>query len=180
MKMIVCLGNPGKKYKKNRHNIGFIIGEFLCKKYDIRPDKQMFEAFLGQKAINSTDCMVLVPHTFMNLSGRSVVQTAKYYKIDTKDIIVLHDEIELPFGEVRVKFGGGHKGHNGLRSIIQETGTNEFWRLRFGVGRPSNSDIPVADYVLSDFTPDEQAKIEELVPESIETVIKIIEDKIKQ
>jgi PTH1 family peptidyl-tRNA hydrolase len=170
MKIIACLGNPGRKYKKTRHNIGFIIGEFLAKSLSISMKKKDFKSIFGTGKIGGQDVCIIMPQTYMNNSGFSIRQILKYYKSDETDLLVVHDEIELPFGTINFKSGGGHKGHNGLRSIVQEVGTSEFKRLRFGVGRPDNDNISVADYVLSNFQKEELFKIEESLPGIMEEV----------
>lgn len=150
MKIIACLGNPGDKYRQTRHNIGFLLGEYICSHSGIAVNRKGFSAIYGTGRMQSHDILFLFPQTFMNLSGQAVSSALSFYKEDSTSLIVIHDEIELPFGDIRKKKGGGHKGHNGLRSIIQCTGSPEFQRLRFGVGRPEKGDV--ADYVLSDFS----------------------------
>ena len=170
MKILACLGNPGRKYIKTRHNIGFIIGEFLSKEFSISINKKDFKSKFGTGKIDGMDTCILLPQTYMNSSGIAVRNVMNFYKSEKEDLMVIHDEIELSFGKVNIKSGGGHKGHNGLRSIVQEIGTSEFTRLRFGVGRPENEHISVADYVLSKFLKDELGKVEEYFPEIIELV----------
>jgi peptidyl-tRNA hydrolase, PTH1 family len=164
MKIIACLGNPGTGYRRNRHNIGFIIGEHLADALGIRIDRKAFSSKCGAKSESGEEMLILFPQTFMNHSGVAVGEALRYYRSDPGNLIVVHDEIELPFGEVRLKFGGGHKGHNGLRSIMQHLDTGDFHRIRFGVGRPDNPHLSVADYVLSDFSADEMEKITGLLP----------------
>lgn len=175
MKIIACLGNPGKKYRNNRHNIGFLLGESIARLASLAPGKKQFSAAAGTGTIAGEAVLFLFPDTFMNNSGVSVRAALDYYRESADNLIVIHDEIELPFGEVRIKFGGGHKGHNGLRSIIQHTGTADFHRIRFGVGRPPHPDMAVADYVLSDFTSDELARIDETVPGVFDELVRLIE-----
>ncbi|MBN1533705.1 MAG: aminoacyl-tRNA hydrolase [Spirochaetes bacterium] len=165
MVVISFLGNPGMKYRRNRHNIGFIIGAHLADTWGIRVSKSAFSAFCGTGQMESRDLLLMMPQTYMNQSGGPVKQALAYHRVDPSSLIVVHDEIELPFGDFRIKTGGGHKGHNGLRSIIEQLGTPDFRRLRFGVGRPDNQMLSVADYVLSDFSSDEMARIEALLPE---------------
>ena len=164
MKIIVCLGNPGKNYKKNRHNAGFMAGYWISEKYSISAKKK-FHSLCGISRIQGTEVAFLFPKTFMNKSGTAVNAALQFYNESPEDIIVIHDEIELPFGEIKIKAGGGHKGHNGIRSIVQETGSPDFHRIRIGVGRPQNSNIPVADFLLSNFSKEELKKIEELMPD---------------
>lgn len=174
MIIIACLGNPGRKYSENRHNVGFIIGEYLAKRYSISVAKKMFSSISGKGRIEEEDALILFPQTFMNTSGVAVQSAIDYYRERPENLIVVHDEIELPFGEVRIKFGGGHKGHNGIRSIIQHIDTPDFYRIRIGVGRPVNSKMKVADYLLSDFSIEELKQIEEISPVIIEKIVQII------
>jgi len=158
MKIIACLGNPGSKYRLTRHNAGFLAGEYLASVYSISVAKKGFSSVYGTGRVGKSEVLLLFPQTFMNLSGQSVQGALDYYREDAGSLIVIHDEIELPFGDIRKKSGGGHKGHNGLRSIIQCAGSSEFIRLRFGVGRPANESADIADYVLSSFSGDEQSR----------------------
>jgi len=155
MHLLIFLGNPGKKYQKNRHNIGFIAGSYLAEKHSISYNQKKFNALTGKGKIDGNDVALLFPQTYMNNSGESVSKALAFYQENIENCIVIHDEIELPFGDIRVKTGGGHKGHNGLRSIIQHCSSPDFHRIRFGVGRPDNPNIEVADHVLSNFTNDE-------------------------
>lgn len=165
MKIIAFLGNPGNQYKRNRHNVGFIVGEYFCDTHLINPGQKKFHSFTGTGSVNHSEICVLFPQTYMNNSGQAVVEAVNFYKQKAADVIIVHDEIELPFGKLAVKFGGGHKGQNGLRSITQHLGTADFARLRFGVGRPENPNISVAEYVLGNFFPEEMTRIiDELLP----------------
>lgn len=176
MIILAFLGNPGKKYCRTRHNAGFIIGEKIAESGGIRINRKNFSAETGTGIICGTDALLLFPQTFMNLSGQSVKKAMDFYRTGHNELIVVHDELELPFGEVRHKFSGGHKGHNGLRSIIAETGSADFHRIRFGIGRPDNPEMDVSDYVLSSFSPEEFGKINGLVP-AVEKIIQTIIEK---
>lgn len=165
MIIVTFLGNPGKKYRNNRHNIGFIIGDFFLRELGITANQNRFNSTMTKTSIQGTDTLMLFPGTYMNESGKAVREALKFYSQETSSLIVVHDDIELPFAEFRKKEGGGHKGQNGIRSIMQETGNGDFLRLRFGVGRPPDPRIPVADYVLSDFFKEEQEKIKEIMPQ---------------
>lgn len=167
MKLIACLGNPGKKYGKNRHNAGFIIGSALVKEFAIRTTDKLFSSISGNARMGDADTLLLFPQTYMNNSGEAVRAAMQYYREIPENLVVIHDEIELPFGDYRTKFSGGHKGHNGLRSIIQHVGTADFHRLRIGVGRPGHPEIEVADYVLSSFTEEEWRRLDEIMPQII-------------
>lgn len=161
MKIIACLGNPGKKYAGNRHNAGMIVGMAIADMYSIAVNKKEHDALTGSGSIEGYDCLFVLPQTYMNNSGIAVHKVLSFYKETPDNLIVLHDEIELQFGHVKIKFGGGHKGHNGIRSIQQHLGTPDFYRIRIGVGRPADNTL-VADYVLSDFTPEEKNHLHQL------------------
>lgn len=173
MFVVACLGNPGKKYMKNRHNIGFMLGEHLATDFRISLAAASFSSRSGRGAIRNFDVMLVLPQTYMNNSGASVRQAMDFFKVPADRLVAIHDDIELPFGECRAKFGGGHKGHNGIRSIMQEIGTSDFHRIRFGVGRPDHPDKAVADHVLSNFTAEELARIQEMAPTVVDTLVLI-------
>lgn len=175
MFILACLGNPGKKYAANRHNIGFIFGQYFAQKHGSGSARKEFSSLTGKITVSGNDGLILFPQTFINLSGSAVAEACAYYRVDQENLIVVHDELELPFGEIRVKKGGGHKGHNGLRSIMERMGAGDFHRVRFGIGRPDNPDIPVADYVLSDFTAAEKEVLVEKLSVAEDMVTGIIE-----
>ena len=149
MKLIVGLGNPGAKYARNRHNIGFMAVEQMAADHGFRPWKSKFQGSLSEGRFGSARAVLLRPETFMNKSGDSVAAAARFFKIEAEDVIVLHDELDLAPGKVKFKMGGGHAGHNGLRSIHAHLGT-DYGRVRLGIGHPGHKDR-VAGYVLSDF-----------------------------
>ncbi len=147
MKLWVGLGNPGEKYAGTRHNAG---AEILCRLHQRQyRENKKYRALLAEAEIANEKHYFMLPLTYMNLSGEAVAPFVRDKKIPLNDIIVLHDEIDLPPGEVKFKDGGGHRGHNGLRSIIALLGSNTFKRVRIGVGRPEDNHFAVADYVLS-------------------------------
>lgn len=174
MIILAFLGNPGNKYSRTRHNIGFMVGEHFASASGIKVNKKAFSAETGSGRIDGRDAILLFPQTFMNLSGQSVAKAMDFYNTRPGELIVIHDELELPFGEIKVKTGGGHKGHNGLRSIIAEAGTPDFHRIRFGIGRPVNPQMDVADHVLSNFSKEESDKLPELLPAAEELILSII------
>lgn len=161
MKLLVGLGNPGKKYTGNRHNIGFMAVEEIARAHGFAPWRSRFKGEVSDGLINSRKCLLLKPHTYMNLSGEAVREAAQFYKIELEDIIVLHDEIDLAPGKIKVKAGGGNAGHNGLKSISQHM-DNGYTRVRLGVGRPVNKG-DVANYVLRDFAKSEQDWLDDLL-----------------
>jgi PTH1 family peptidyl-tRNA hydrolase len=152
-KLIVGLGNPGSQYSWTRHNAGFMVLDRLAQLAGIAVTKKNFSGLYGDGSWQGERLFLLKPQTFMNLSGRSVAPALRFHKLSLSDLIVIHDEIDIPFGQIRLKEGGGHGGHNGLRSLMQELGGG-FLRLRVGVGRPAHGDA--ADYVLSPFAREEQ------------------------
>lgn len=148
IQLIVGLGNPGQEYEETRHNAGaWFVFDLAHNTHTTLRHENKYHGLHAQIKIHGRDCHLLIPTTFMNLSGQSVKALASYYKIPPAAVLVAHDEIDLPVGQVRLKFDGGHGGHNGLRDIIRHLNTNQFHRLRIGVGRPTHSK-EVVDYVL--------------------------------
>ncbi|MCQ2412505.1 MAG: aminoacyl-tRNA hydrolase [Sphaerochaetaceae bacterium] len=166
-KLIVFLGNPGIQYRQTRHNAGWIACDHLLKTRHITDTWQTKFHALYTKQGNT---ILLKPQTFMNVSGVSVQEAAKFYNIQNKDILVVHDDIELPFGTTKIQLGGGMGGHNGLRSIKQNLGTDQFMRLRIGVGRPP-AVMQVADYVLGRFSPLEEKQLESTLDSISESIV---------
>ena len=149
MKLLVGLGNPGARYAANRHNIGFMAIDAIAKHHRLPPWRRRFQGAAADGTIGATRALLLLPGTYMNESGRALAEAAHFYKIGLDDIVVFHDELDLPPGKVRVKVGGGVAGHNGLRSISEHIG-NDYRRVRIGIGHPGSKDL-VHPYVLSDF-----------------------------
>ena len=158
MTLFVGLGNPGSQYEKTRHNIGFMVIDKLVTDLNARDISKT--SFHG-KLYRTTNSLFLKPTTYMNLSGKSVLPVKQFFKVELDDVIVIHDDIDLPFGAVRFKRGGGHGGHNGLKSIDASL-TKEYIRVRIGVGKPEHKS-QVADYVLHDFNSDEQKVLNTLI-----------------
>lgn len=159
--LIVGLGNPGTKYEGTRHNIGFAAVERFARRHQVSLTQTKFHGRYGVGAASGHDIVLLEPQTFMNLSGQSVVPAAKFYGVEPDHLIVLHDEIDLDPGVLRIKEGGGHGGHNGLRDIIARLGSPGFKRLRLGVGRADHGNVTA--HVLGRFRPDEEATIDDLL-----------------
>ena len=167
MRLLVGLGNPGPKYERTRHNVGFRIAEEAARKLGAAlGNESRWNALVGK----ARDVAVLLPQGYMNLSGESVGQAVRFWKVAVNDILVAHDEIDLEFGRIQVKQGGGDAGHNGLRSIRQLLGTGDTVRLRFGVGRPPPQ-WEGADWVLSRFSPEEEEALKERIPVAAEAAI---------
>lgn len=154
MNFVVGLGNPGIRYRLSRHNAGFLVLDQLALRHDISIQQTLFDAQIGRGKIAGCPVLLAKPQTFMNLSGAAVGNLAGYFRIDMSAIVVLHDDLDLPFGTIRLKAGGGHAGHKGLISIIQHLGGAEFIRVRFGIGRPLRKGM-VEGYVLERFSEDE-------------------------
>jgi PTH1 family peptidyl-tRNA hydrolase len=149
IKLIVGLGNPGRQYEKTRHNAGFLFLDELADDFGSSWIKEnRFQGYITEISIAAQKIILLKPDTFMNLSGLSVGKVARYYKFSPEEILVVHDELDFLVGVVKLKKNGGHAGHNGLRDIISNLGSNDFYRLRIGIGRPQSSKT-VADFVLS-------------------------------
>lgn len=166
MKLIVGLGNPGQEYSNNRHNIGFMCLKHFSKEHKIEFDKKQADARIGRGNIEGLDVVLAKPQTYMNLSGKSVNRLMNKYKLKPEDIIVIHDDMDLPLGKVRIRMGGSSGGHKGINSIIAEVGTREFIRIKVGIGRPGKEeddrsyDRDIVDYVLSNFSHDEKKQLE--------------------
>jgi peptidyl-tRNA hydrolase, PTH1 family len=160
MLLLVGLGNPGARYAGNRHNVGFMAVQAIAKRHGIAPWRRRFQGVACEGPIGGARSLLLLPGTFMNDSGRAVAEATHFYKIPLGDVIVFHDEIDLPPGKLRVKTGGGIAGHNGLRSISEHIG-NDYRRVRIGVGHPGNKDL-VQAYVLNDFAKSERPWVEAL------------------
>lgn len=171
MIIVSCLGNPGNKYRRNRHNIGFIIGSHLASTWGIPVGKNAFSSIVGTGSVEGIDLCMMMPQTYMNNSGAAVRKVMDFYRVETSSLLVIHDDIELDFGVYKTKFGGGHKGQNGLRSIMEHLGTPDFHRFRFGVGRPDSPHLSVADHVLSDFSQEEMDTLSSLMPAITETLL---------
>jgi PTH1 family peptidyl-tRNA hydrolase len=159
LKLIVGLGNPGKKYRYNRHNVGFLAVDQFARKYRIALDIKKKKAVFGRGKCFAEEVILLKPQTFMNLSGEAVLYLASFLKVKTSDITVIADDTELPFGKIRVRRKGGSGGHNGIKSLIYSLKSEDFPRLRFGIGRPEgDSEQDLCEYVLEDFTHEELEK----------------------
>jgi PTH1 family peptidyl-tRNA hydrolase len=168
MKVVVGLGNPGSRYHATRHNVGYAIVDALAAGPDVDRFQNRFEAEIAEWRIEGEKVLLVKPQTFMNLSGRCVRQVLDYYQVETEDLFVLADDINLPLGKLRIRRKGTHGGHNGLRDIQNHLGTTEYARLRLGVGGPADDAI---DHVLGKFRPAEKPVIEDAVIRSAQAVV---------
>lgn len=155
MRILVGLGNPGVRYAGNRHNIGFMAAEAIAHRHGLPPWRRRFQGVTTEGPIGGERALLLLPGTFMNESGRAVAEAMQFYKVGAGDVVVMHDELDLPPGKLRVKTGGGNAGHNGLRSITSHIG-NDYRRVRIGIGHPGDKG-EVHNYVLNDFAKAEKA-----------------------
>lgn len=177
MWLVVGLGNPEKKYARNRHNVGFMVVDLIRERIGAPEWREKWKGVFTKGAGFEDELTLLKPMTYMNLSGESVQPATAFLKISAENVVVVHDEIDLPFADVRLKSGGGHAGHNGLRSIIERLGTPDFFRVRVGVGRPPPGDRrDVADWVLSDFDAIESAELSGVLDRSALAVQRLIAD----
>jgi PTH1 family peptidyl-tRNA hydrolase len=177
MKLIVGLGNPGKEHAADRHNAGYRWLAQLAKEERVLLKLEArFNALLGKLVRDDEECWLMQPQTFMNASGRAVGAFAKFYKIPAQEILVVHDELDLPPGVARLKQGGGVSGHNGLKDIAAHLGTQDFWRLRIGIGHPGEK-LLVVDYVLDRPRKEEAKLIEQAIQQSLEVWPLIAEGK---
>lgn len=173
MQIIVGLGNPGKKYQKNRHNVGFETIDLIAKTTNFSPWRKKFQSKISEGIINSNKVLLVKPETFMNNSGFAVKELLLFFKLSTNNLIVIHDDLDLKIGKIKIKNGGGHGGHNGLRSIDQQI-DKEYLRLRIGIDRPVNKN-QVANYVLSDFSANDKETIDNLknlITQEFESLVK--------
>lgn len=173
MKLIIGLGNPGIKYQSTRHNFGFLALDKIASSHNISIGVKSFDACFGKGNISEIPVLLAKPQTFMNISGVSVKKLLEYFKIDLADLIVVHDDIDLLFGTIRIKAGGGHAGHKGLISIIDHLGETEFVRVRIGIGKPLDKTM-VERYVLETFTDDEKKCLPVITTTASDAVTTII------
>ncbi len=175
MKLIVGLGNPGGEYDETRHNIGFQVIDELKQQFSHAVFDKKFKGLVTRARIGGEDAILLKPMTYMNLSGESVGPAAGFYKIPPEDIIVVHDELDIEPGRIKLKKGGGHGGHNGLKSLVKHLPNANFTRVRLGIGRPPPR-WETANYVLGKFTKQEQPIIEEVIRSATKAVEVILEE----
>ena len=172
MLLVVGLGNPGAKYAKHRHNVGFMVVERFGQVHAAPPARERFSGLLSKTRVGSDDVLLLEPQTYMNLSGRSVQQTLHFFKLGLPELIVVHDELDLPFGAVRIKVGGGSAGHRGIASIMECCGGANFCRVRVGIGRPQSGSVE--GHVLSDFSSEQSAALGDVLERATAALTDIV------
>ncbi|MCS7054773.1 MAG: aminoacyl-tRNA hydrolase [Thermoflexales bacterium] len=176
-RIIVGLGNPGKQYAHNRHNAGFMAVDRLADRHGLKFTRMMHKGIVALGEIEGCKVALVKPQTFMNLSGESVVPIVRFYKSEPSDLLVTYDELDLPLGQLRMRPKGGSGGHNGMKSIIARLGSEDFPRLRIGVGRPPGRRDP-KDFLLDDFTPDEMAALDPTLDRAVEGIRRWLTDGI--
>ncbi|MEV6767436.1 aminoacyl-tRNA hydrolase [Nocardia sp. NPDC051030] len=168
--LVVGLGNPGPEYERTRHNVGFMVADVLAERVGGRfTVHKKSGADLLEARLDGRKVLIAKPRTYMNLSGRSVAALARFFSMPASEVIAVHDELDLPFGAIRLKLGGGEGGHNGLRSISQALTTKDYLRVRFGIGRPPGRQDP-ADYVLKPFSAPERKEVPVIVEQAADAV----------
>lgn len=167
--LLVGLGNPGKEYQNNRHNIGFMALDRIAKEYGIEQKKVKSKAIVLEGRYQQKRVILIKPQTYMNLSGEAVASLARFYKINPDRVLVMHDDLDLPFGTIRLRPGGGPGGQKGIASIIERLGTQQFPRVRIGIGRPPGR-MQAADYVLQDFSKGEKEELEFILGSVVKAV----------
>ena len=176
--LVAGLGNPGREYERTRHNAGWMVMDELARRHD-GSFRSKFSGQLSETRLDDLKLALLKPETYMNVSGQSIGAARKFFKVDPADVLVVHDDVDLEPGRLQAKFGGGLAGHNGLRSIAQALGTNDFLRLRIGVGRPGRGDRrSVADYVLGGFEP--EVDLDVLIGRSADAVETMARDGLEE
>jgi peptidyl-tRNA hydrolase, PTH1 family len=170
VKLIAGLGNPGENYRATRHNIGFMVAEQFAARLGIQLKKKGHQAIYGVGRCNGDEVIILLPQTFMNLSGASIGSAIKSLGADPGDLIVIHDDIDLPFGQLKFKSGGGHGGHNGIRHICQVLGHGDFVRCKLGVGRPVEGG-EVVNHVLKPFNATERKQLDQVLGGAVEALL---------
>ncbi len=176
--LVVGLGNPGPRYLATRHNVGFMVVDSLADDAGIGLDRHKFDAEFGRGILAGRQVILAKPQTFMNLSGAAVQKLTHFFRIPTKAILVIHDDVDLNCNRIKIKEKGGDGGHKGIRSIIAALGTGDFTRIRVGIGRPEDN-VDVADYVLQRLGPDEQAQLDQMVAKARDAVLTVLSEGTK-
>lgn len=175
MHLILGLGNPGRRYAGTRHNAGFEVVDRLGQRWGAPVTRRQLGALVASARVEDVPCVLAKPQGYMNLSGQPAASLRGYYRVEPYSVVVVHDDVDLPFGTVRVKRGGGHGGHNGLRDLHARLGSGEYLRVRFGVSRPPPGQ-DTADYVLGRWTTDEAERLSELVDRAADAVEAVLAD----
>ena len=178
--LLVCLGNPGKEYENTRHNIGFLTADVLEKREGVRFNRLRYRALTGEITVAGQRVLVLKPQTYMNLSGEAVKLAGGFYKIPPDHVLVISDDVALPLGKLRIRAGGSAGGHNGLKNIIAHLGTDQFPRIRVGVGAPAHPDQGMVDWVIGRFTPAERKIVDQAAERAADAAVCLIEKGVQE
>ena len=183
MKLIVGLGNPGRGYANSLHNVGFMCLNYFARIYHIRFAKKQAKARIGSGEVAGSEVVVARPHTYMNQSGQAVSRLVKKFNVSLDNLLVIHDDLDLPLGKIRIRPGGGSAGHKGIESIITELGSQDFPRIRVGIGRPIDTtglaevaDADIITYLLSELPPEEKKAINQILPRVSEVILCILSE----
>lgn len=169
MKVVLGLGNPGRKYARTRHNFGFLVVDRIASENHVAVTKKKHESLIGEWQADGEKILLVKPQTFMNRSGEAVRQLCRFFSVTAMDLVVIHDDLDLPFGRMRIRPGGGPGGHRGVLSILETLGEGGFFRVRLGIGRPPPG-IDPTDYVLQPFSSDESSRLEQVVAKAADGV----------
>ncbi|MGE5328757.1 MAG: aminoacyl-tRNA hydrolase [Deltaproteobacteria bacterium] len=175
MYIIVGLGNPGKVYENTRHNVGFKAVDLLEDRLNINVSKKKFNALIGEGSFAGEKVTLIKPQTYMNLSGETIIQALNWYKISLSNLLIIYDDVDLDVGNIRIRERGSAGTHNGMRSIVNCVGTEDFPRIRVGIGKPPNADYDLADYVLSKFSQGEDKDIKTAIENTADASLAIIQ-----
>jgi peptidyl-tRNA hydrolase, PTH1 family len=179
LSLVFGLGNPGSRYQNTRHNLGFMVVDRISADFQAKTEKTKFDAVYGKTRIDDIDVILAKPMTFMNKSGGSVSRFAGFYNVSTQDILIIHDDMDLDFGRIKINEKGGDGGHKGIRSIIDAIGKNDFCRLRIGIGRPE-AGMNAADYVLTQFYPTERKMLENIIAKARDAAVTFLCNGVKE
>ena len=178
--LLVCLGNPGKQYENTRHNIGFLAADELARREGVKIDKLRYRALTGEVRVGDQRALVIKPQTYMNLSGEAVKLAGGFYKIPPDHVLVISDDVSLPLGKLRIRAGGSAGGHNGLKNIIAHLGTDQFPRIKVGIGSPAHPDHEMVDWAIGGFTPQERKVVDEAVGRAVDAALCLMEKGVNE
>lgn len=176
MKLVVGLGNPGKEYENTRHNLGFMFLDYLTEKYSFKIDTSKFNAKIGEIYINNEKVLFAKPQTYMNLSGQSVQKIKDFYKLETKDILVIFDDLDIPFGDIRYKLNGSGGTHNGMKNIVQMLNSKDFPRLKIGIGGIKHEKQDLINFVLEKFSKEQLSELKDIFDNAYEKFLVFLDN----